>query len=176
MTGKSGGTGINLDDKDGGHPTLLIVLAPDYSAKELDQLLGRVSRKTTKSEATVMMLTSESWADTHRSSVTNEKLGILQAIQGGGDIDVELNHSESEETDSAPFMSEELLKSVERRKDLIAFHNVSADRLKGVDELGGMAVPSFAVTKDTIGGNKFGEITLLVRPKTIDPKRRGNKI
>jgi hypothetical protein len=74
------------------------------------------------------------------------------------------------------FDTPDLASPIERRKDLIVFHNVTASGLKGMDELGGMVVPSFAVTKDTIGGNEFGEITLLVRPETIDPKSKGNKI
>ena len=65
---------------------------------------------------------------------------------------------------------------VERRKDLIALHNVDAKGLRGMDELGGLAAPSFAVTKDTMGSAEFGDISLIVRPFTIDPKRRGNKI
>ena len=66
--------------------------------------------------------------------------------------------------------------AVERTPDLVAFHNASASGLKGMDELGGLAMPSFAVTKDSIGGNEFGEITLLVRPDVIDPTDRTNRI
>ena len=107
----------------------------------------------------------------------NGTIAPVQTSEDYYDSLAEQYEEEEEWRDNHPdFMSEELSNAVERRKDLIAFHNVSASGLKGMDDLGGMAVPSFAVTKDTIGGNEFGEITLLVRPDTIDPKRRGNKI
>lgn len=96
MTDASGGTGINLDDTTGEHPTTMIVLAQNYSAKKVSQLMGRVSRKNTASVANVILLGNDSFADAHRANVSDKKLGVLQAIQGGADADSNLEMEEAE--------------------------------------------------------------------------------
>lgn len=57
-----------------------------------------------------------------------------------------------------------------RRPDLVGLHNMSAEGLKGADELGGFAMPSIAITKDSMGHNEFGDISLLMRTSAFDPK------
>ena len=42
-----------------------------------------------------------------------------------------------------------LSKPVEETKDLVALHNLNADKLKSILELGGFPMPSIAITKDT---------------------------
>lgn len=64
-----------------------------------------------------------------------------------------------------------------RRPDLVGLHNMSAEGLKGADALGGFAMPSIAITKDSMGHNEFGDISLLMRTSAFDPKAsRWNKI
>lgn len=55
-------------------------------------------------------------------------------------------------------------------KDLIAQHNLSVRSLLHADKMGGLAVPSLAVTKKETPLTGFGEITLLAAPEVVDPK------
>lgn len=64
-----------------------------------------------------------------------------------------------------------------RRPDLVGLHNMSAEGLKGADALGGFAMPSIAITRDSMGHNEFGDISLLMRTSAFDPKvNRQNKL
>lgn len=88
-TPKSGGAGINLDDTVGNKPRLLIAMSPELAGDIFDQVLGRVSRKTTQSEAKALLLhNTDSWADARSKEILDHKTKILRAIQGGEDLDL----------------------------------------------------------------------------------------
>lgn len=57
--------------------------------------------------------------------------------------------------------------SVEETKDLIAVHNVSEEGLQGALELGGLPSPSIAITKDDMGHEKYGPISLVFGKETM---------
>ncbi|CCY12070.1 putative uncharacterized protein [Clostridium sp. CAG:81] len=62
-------------------------------------------------------------------------------------------------------------------KSLIAVHNVDAEKLVKTLEYDGIPMPSIAITKGSQGWNKFGDISLVFRKDTIDPKvSRKNKV
>ena len=63
-----------------------------------------------------------------------------------------------------------LSKSVEETKNLVALHNLTADKLNKVMDLGGFPMPSIAVTRTDIPHTNFGDITLVMDKSTIDPK------
>lgn len=66
---------------------------------------------------------------------------------------------------------------VEQSKTLIAVHNLTADKLMKTLEYDGIPMPSIAVTKAEQGWDKFGNISLVFRKDTIDPKaNRKNKV
>ena len=66
---------------------------------------------------------------------------------------------------------------IERRKDLVALHNVSKESIKDILALGGFAMPSIAIVKDSHGHRGYGDVTVLFGRETIDPKKRKeNKI
>jgi hypothetical protein len=89
-TPASGGAGINLDDTVGDKPRLLIGLSPTLAGDLFDQILGRVSRKTTQSEAKVRLyFNPQSEADQRSKDIQDRKVRTLRAIQGGGDLDRE---------------------------------------------------------------------------------------
>lgn len=70
-----------------------------------------------------------------------------------------------------------LKESVEETKDLIAVHNVSEDGLQGALDLGGLPSPSIAITRDNMGHEKYGPISLVFGKETIDPQFfRANKV
>ena len=59
---------------------------------------------------------------------------------------------------------------VERVKDLIAVHNLKPTDISNAFKLGGFPMPSIAVTKDSMGHELYGDITLMFHSDTIDPK------
>ena len=56
------------------------------------------------------------------------------------------------------------------KKDLIAYHNISQANLDKAIQLGGLAVPSIAVTKKETDFSNFGDITLLMPQDVVNPK------
>lgn len=63
---------------------------------------------------------------------------------------------------------EEIEQSVTR--DLVITHNLSGENLLHAQRMGGVAVPSLAVTKGNAPLDGFGEITLIGGPEMADPK------
>lgn len=63
----------------------------------------------------------------------------------------------------------------EDKRDLIAQHNISAEGVKHADKIGGLAVPSVAVTHVDHPLTGFGEISLLGQHDLINP-RSGAKV
>ena len=61
-------------------------------------------------------------------------------------------------------------------KDLVVVHNLSENKLLEAIDLGGLAVPSIAITKDSTGHSNFGEISLIFKSDTIDPSKSYNKV
>ena len=74
------------------------------------------------------------------------------------------------EDNNDPDIRFSLSESVEGTKDLVALHNLTADKLSKSLELGGLPMPSLAITKADIPHSNFGEITLIFGRETIDPK------
>ena len=56
------------------------------------------------------------------------------------------------------------------KKDLIAYHNISQDNLDKAIQLGGLAVPSIAITKKETDFSNFGNITLLMPQDVVNSK------
>lgn len=56
------------------------------------------------------------------------------------------------------------------KKDLIAYHNISQENLDKAIQLGGLVVPSIAVTKKETDFSNFGTITLLMPQDVVNPK------
>lgn len=57
------------------------------------------------------------------------------------------------------------------KKDLIAYHNISQTNLDKAIQLGGLAVPSIAITKKETDFSNFGNITLLMPQDVVNPKK-----
>lgn len=88
-TPQSGGTGIDLDDATGTRPRLMIALSKNMAGDAFDQLVGRVSRRDTKSPAEVVFLNLKgAFGDERRNAILDTKVRTLRAIQGGEDLDV----------------------------------------------------------------------------------------
>lgn len=59
---------------------------------------------------------------------------------------------------------------VEETKNLIALHNLTEEKLWGDLRLGGFPMPSIAVTRTDVPHTNFGDITLVMDKRSIDPK------
>lgn len=60
---------------------------------------------------------------------------------------------------------------------LMAIHNLSVEKLRGILELGGFPVPSIAITNpDIVNHNQFGNISVLFDKNTIDSLDRRNEV
>lgn len=100
-----------------------------------------------------------------RSTVNVEKKGKGRGgasitVTADGDVDV----------------SFKMASPVERRKDLIGLHNITPEKLIGAGFFGGFAMPSIAIVKDTMGHNKFGDITLIMRKDAFDPEKNEKNV
>ena len=65
---------------------------------------------------------------------------------------------------------------LERTDRLIALHNMNEDALKGMLELGGLAMPSVAITRSDMGHNSYGPISAVFGRSSISPTNRKNVI
>lgn len=93
----------------------------------------------------------------------------------GSDVYVVLNSNQAKSVyNKNPTEHDDILFSmkqpVEETKNLIALHNLTADKLTKALNLGGFPMPSIAVTKTDIPHTNFGDITLVMNKSTIDPK------
>lgn len=62
-------------------------------------------------------------------------------------------------------------------KNLVVYHNVSTGKLREAIKLGGLPMPSLAITKRDIPFGDFGEITLIGDKGMIDPRKsRANEV
>ena len=68
-----------------------------------------------------------------------------------------------------------LFQQDEQGNPLVVVHNLSADKFRNADELGGLAAPSIAVIRADIEWNNFGDITLIGSPDLVDPKDKSAK-
>ena len=80
------------------------------------------------------------------------------------------NSSSLEDSEQSSFSLPE--NSIDTRSDetLLALHNLTEDKLKGVLELGGFPVPSIAITNQP--HTQFGDISVVFDKNTIDPSSR----
>lgn len=53
---------------------------------------------------------------------------------------------------------------------LLALHNITETKLKGVLELGAFPMPSLAITMDELPYQSFGNITFVFKKSTVDPR------
>lgn len=86
----------------------------------------------------------------------------------------ELGGTETLDIDSEKTFSLDV--NMEEGKDLIAVHNLKEDNLNKALELGGFPMPSIAITKKQIGHSGYGDISVLFKKETVDPKNKDNRV
>ena len=112
---------------------------------------------------------------------------VLKTEEGGERPSFPAKNSIAQENAESKGNSEPVKKSVrfqlsapvevDKNKDLVAVHNLTAENLQEALELGGMPSPSIAVVKAQEGHTKYGPISLVFNSDTIDPMvNRANRI
>lgn len=112
---------------------------------------------------------------------------VLKTEEGGERPSFPAKNSIAQENSESKENSEPVKKSVrfqlsapvevDKNKDLVAVHNLTAENLQEALELGGMPSPSIAVVKAQEGHTKYGPISLVFNSDTIDPMvNRANRI
>lgn len=61
-------------------------------------------------------------------------------------------------------------------KNLVAVHNLSEEKLRKVLDLGGMPMPSVAITKAAMGHGEFGAVSFVFDKESVNPSDRRNKV
>lgn len=65
---------------------------------------------------------------------------------------------------------------VEETDRFIASHNLNAEKMRGALELGGLAMPSVAMTPANIAHTGYGDITVVFGKDSVNPKDKRNQI
>ncbi len=86
------------------------------------------------------------------------------------DKNVKRNFSKQKNSEKSTDILFSLSKPVETTKDLVALHNMTEEKLFQALKLGGMPMPSIAITKNEGMHTDFGDITLIFDKKSIDPQ------
>jgi len=60
--------------------------------------------------------------------------------------------------------------------DMLFLHNTDASKLARIEQMGGMPMPSVAVTRKDIPLEDYGDITLIGRKDALDPAIKANKL
>ena len=84
-----------------------------------------------------------------------------------------------ETTNLNPTINDDIRYAINKNKDikdLVVVHNLTEDKLRKSIELGGLAVPSLAIIKDSTGHENFGDISLIFSKDTINPENEDNKV
>lgn len=101
--------------------------------------------------------------------------GYGEDVKYRGKSYVIFDHSQVKNVDNVnptlnPDIRFSLSKAVEESGNLIAMHNVNADKLMSALRLGGLPSPSVAITKADITHDNYGDITMILPKESIDPQ------
>lgn len=100
-------------------------------------------------------------------------------ILAGGEVIAFSPNQIKETTNINPTINDDIRYVINKDKDikdLVVVHNISESKLLKAIELGGLAVPSIAITKDSVGHDNFGDISLIFKSDTINPANPKNKV
>ncbi len=117
---------------------------------------------------------------------TQKMLGVIRQQGYDGIINNEKGYyvvfdsNQIKETSNInPTISDDIRYALDSSKDiknLVAVHNISETKLLQSMKIGGLAVPSIAITSTENGHENFGNISLIFRKSTIDPANAKNKV
>lgn len=121
--------------------------------------------KAARDSALVLAKLAENF---HKNYGVPLKLAMIAA----GEVSPETAHHVANEEDLVKLKSENpTYYQTAADKDLVVYHNVSTGKLREAIKLGGLPMPSLAITKRDIPFGDFGEITLIGDKDMIDPRK-----
>ena len=92
-------------------------------------------------------------------------------VEGDGDSYIALRDEQIVKNEILPVKEQfSFTEPVETTKSLIAWHNMSVESLESALELGGLAMPSFAVKPSDMGHDSYGDCSIIARKESIDPR------
>lgn len=111
----------------------------------------------------------------HNPNISEATLKYFTEAFSNNGLDYEAQQ-ELEKRQSANGDELRFREDAEDKKELVAVHNLSADKLKQAFDLGGFPMPSIAITKADVGHTEFGEISLVFDKESINPTDGRNKV
>ncbi len=147
-----------------------------------DHVLSSTAKKALRADAIEAQEIRDMFLDKLTKAQENYKQGNATAEEGEhysikvipAEKYMELGEPETLDIDSEKTFSLDV--NMEEGKDLIAVHNLKEDNLNKALELGGFPMPSIAITKKQIGHSGYGDISVLFKKETVDPKNKDNRV
>lgn len=154
--------------------------------KDLDDVYYKASRKEIQEDGffyteTIKDFDFGKWLrENYDGIIVNNPALDQPDVNMKGKFIIAFNSNQIKETTNLnPTISNDIRYVINKNKDikdLVVVHNLSERKLLEAIDLGGLAVPSIAITKDSVGHENFGEISLIFKSDTINPADYRNKV
>lgn len=154
--------------------------------KDLDDVYYKASRKEIQEDGffyteTIKDFDFGKWLrENYDGIIVNNPALDQPDVNMKGKFIIAFNSNQIKETTNLnPTISDDIRYVINKNKDikdLVVVHNLSERKLLEAIDLGGLAVPSIAITKDSVGHENFGEISLIFKSDTINPADYRNKV
>ncbi|CAL62400.1 Hypothetical protein HEAR2267 [Herminiimonas arsenicoxydans] len=139
-------------------------------ARQRDEADARKSDQRTQADAergSFTLTGSDRTADVAASQGQEDIFGSNTSNDPDSDIPFDANDSRVDRNDDPDYVP---FSRADDTRDLMFTHNLTGANLLHANRMGGIAVPSFAITKKSNALDGFGEITLIGSRNMADPK------
>lgn len=154
--------------------------------KDLDDVYYKASRKEIQEDGFFYTETKKDFdfgkwlKENYDGIIVNNPASDQPDVNMKGKFIIAFNSNQIKETTNLnPTISDDIRYVINKNKDikdLVVVHNLSESKLLKSIELGGLVVPSIAITKDSIGHDNFGDISLIFKSDTVNPQNSENKV
>lgn len=154
--------------------------------KDLDDVYYKASRREIQEDGFFYTETKKDFdfgkwlRENYDGIIVNNPASDQPDVNMSGKFIIAFNSNQIKETTNLnPTISDDIRYVINKNKDikdLVVVHNLSESKLLKSIELGGLVVPSIAITKDSIGHDNFGDISLIFKSDTINPQNSENKV
>lgn len=154
--------------------------------KDLDDVYYKASRREIQEDGFFYTETKKDFdfgkwlRENYDGIIVNNPASDQPDVNMSGKFIIAFNSNQIKETTNLnPTISDDIRYVINKNKDikdLVVIHNLSENKLLKSIELGGLVVPSIAITKDSIGHDNFGDISLIFKSDTINPQNSENKV
>jgi hypothetical protein len=154
--------------------------------KDLDDVYYKASRREIQEDGFFYTETKKDFdfgkwlRENYDGIIVNNPASDQPDVNMSGKFIIAFNSNQIKETTNLnPTISDDIRYVINKNKDikdLVVIHNLSESKLLKSIELGGLVVPSIAITKDSIGHDNFGDISLIFKSDTINPQNSENKV